>query len=218
MIILTPLIARIRSVTSHLAIIVGLTLAGKVYTYAIALGLLGLESFPILSIFPYSVLPFIVWYPFYHLGYIVTNWISLSPPRYGALTVALAAAISCLLMSIAECWAWLPIAPELASAQFKASSAAYSIAVFFVALLCLPILDRRVPRFVVFAGRNSYIIYLAHIIPLKIITKLASWVGLAAGTVQQVAIVATTTFLVCLTMAALGRKALPSQWQSYILG
>ncbi|KPF50454.1 hypothetical protein IP65_19785 [Novosphingobium sp. AAP1] len=218
MIILTPLLARIRSVAGHLGIIVGLTLAGKIYTYGTTLGFMSLGSFPKLSNFPYSVLPFIVWYPFYHLGYMIANRIDISRPRYGALAIALFAMIVFLLISIAECTAWLRINPQLAAAQFKASSSAYSIALFFVAFLLSPILSRRVPQFLVFAGRNSYIIYLAHIIPLKLITKLASWVGLATGTIQQVAIVASGTFVVCLVMAAVGRRWLPDRLQPYILG
>lgn len=218
MILLTPFIARIRSAAGHVAMIIALTFLGKIYTYATVLGLPALGSFPVLGTFPYSALPFFVWYPFYHLGYLMPNRIDLSRPRYAVLALAATTAIVALLVSIAECQFWLPINSGLASAQFKASSAVYSIAVFFVILLCLPIVGQRTPRLFAFAGRDSYFIYLAHIIPLKVITRLATMAGLSQGTVPQVAIVSTATLAACLLTAALARKWLPTRWQPYVLG
>ena len=72
MILLMPFIARIGSVRGHVAVMALLTPVGLALTY----GLSGRWEFP------WSALPFIVWYPCYHLGYLMGRFPDAAPgPR-----------------------------------------------------------------------------------------------------------------------------------------
>lgn len=213
MIILTPLIARIRSTRSHIAIIVAATLAGKFYTYFAAAGPL-----PELGRFPYSALPFIVWYPFYHLGYILAGRLNPDETRHRSLGVAAIACAIALLASIAEGVAFSSSRPELALTQLKASSMAYSLAVIAVMLLAYPALKARMPRHLSWIGQNSYIIYLAHLIPLGIVARIAVKLGLPIGTLAHILVVSVTTFGICVCGAIFARWAIPARFRRYVMG
>lgn len=163
MILLTPFIAHLQSARMHLGVIFLGTLAGLSLTYAIQFS--GFS--PKLATFPYFAIPFIVWYPFYHLGFLAAR--GQATVLKASHWVYCAAWLACIGLGLLEAW-WLVSVglPVFASSQLKASSILGSLLLLFwwrsrdddpVQLEWLADL-----------GRRSFFIYFSHLLAFGAIT------------------------------------------------
>ena len=165
-VLLTPWLANIERRRTHLLLITGLTVCGLGLTYGLRMG------FPRsgMSQFPYYCVLFLMWYPCYHAGLFAAKfeitkeaWFQQFARWSVALYVLLAAA------SIVEGQFLIDRGYPLGGSQLKASSLLASVALFLLALArrpgwLQPVLET--PS-LCFLGRESYIIYLAHLLFLQ---------------------------------------------------
>lgn len=212
--LLTPLLLSLKSLTTHWIVIISISLAGIAYTYYFQT----IEPSTRLSGFPAHALPFFVWYPFYHLG-LVAGW------RRDASRIPLRIIIGAVLLAFAagllESKYWLAtIGGSFPFSQLKVSNFLYSGALF---ALAIRLADAQTllhkGGVLTWLGRNSYAIYLIHMLFLPSILSLLkdSWPwstsGLAlvlSGAVLCLAVTSLTVFLL--------RKRLPESPARYILG
>jgi fucose 4-O-acetylase-like acetyltransferase len=167
MVLLMPLIGRIGSVRGHVAVMALLTPVGLALTY----GLAGRWAFP------WSALPFVVWYPCYHFGYLMGRFPAVAPgPRLRPALLAVALAM--VAAAIIEAILLMNYSLALAVSQKKATSLAFSLALFALLLALRGAWSPR-PGLLTFAGRNSYFIYLFHLLPLGLAARLARGGGMS---------------------------------------
>lgn len=214
MIVLTPLIARIGSVRSHLLWIVAITAAGLAYSYVV-----GPANYYLLSKFPYTALPFPVFYPFYHLGFLVARE-GMVARLSGGRTLAAAglAAVVALGLSIAEALAWLPIKLSMANAQVKASSLFYSLTIFALMLGSHRRVRFPVAGWLAWFGRNSYAIYVIHLFPVLALLDLMRQGPFPPGGPAATAVVILGGVAAVSVAILVLRKILPQRVQPILLG
>lgn len=212
MIVLTPIIARIQSIAAHVVIMVLFSAAGLVFTYYAKFG-----PYPALGTFPYAGLPFFVWYPFYHLGFVLAKNLGFNKKRQIWLAIAAAAACLTFLCNVAEGFLYFQASPDFAVSQLKVSSVAFSLTVCSLAVLGFPYLREFVPQWLAWIGCNSLVIYLAHLIPLRLIFWVAEKGGMNPGTMQLL-VVSMTTLGICLVGVYIGRSILPRKIAAYAMG
>lgn len=126
--------------------------------------------------------------------------------------------VGALLCSFAEGLEWKFLLPELAVSQTKASSIAYSISVtllIFSFYYRSHITNR---GFFSWIGSTSYFIYLFHLIPIAVATKLASSLHISSVSFEKVVFVACVAIVLSIGAAAAARFALPEKAQKWILG
>ncbi|MBW2956309.1 acyltransferase [Hafnia paralvei] len=69
-VLITPILYKIKSIKLHILLLFLISILGVLYTYISNYKLPGTR----LSQFPYSALPFFVWYPFFHLGFALSRF------------------------------------------------------------------------------------------------------------------------------------------------
>jgi surface polysaccharide O-acyltransferase-like enzyme len=214
--LLTPFIKRLNSRRKHFSIMLTMTVVGVFFTYYFP----ALHPDSPLGKFPAYALPFFVWYPFFHLGIYVSQQgvagISFGRPRtFIALAFAFAAA------GFIEGYFWILHGNYgFGTSQLKLSSILYSTSLF----LAIAALSRGKSVFnheswLAVAGRNSYAIYLIHmmlLIPLQQVA--ASYSGLVGVQPLYILISASTALIACLALALILRRLLPQRVASMVLG
>jgi fucose 4-O-acetylase-like acetyltransferase len=164
-IVLTPLLARVRSERMHLAMMIVSGTVGLAYAYVVRL------QFPdtVFGQFPGYALPFLIWCPFYQLGFYLSRY----PQRIEALirhrNPLMGAIIFFLVLSIFEGF-WLAERGfiDLGASQIKLSSFCFSIALF-LSLCARSMRSTSSTGWTALAwlGVNSYPIYLIHMLVLR---------------------------------------------------
>ncbi|WP_459667127.1 acyltransferase family protein [Novosphingobium sp. 11B] len=211
MIVLTPLICKIRSLMMHAIIIFLFTAMGRVLTYYAVLG-----PYPVGS--PFNGLPFFMWYPFYHLAFLIGSRVDLAVRRMKLLTISTIFIVVGLIASIIEGLELLPVDIGLASSQLKLTSTFFSLAVFLWSTLAFAILSKKTPKWLSWIGRNSYIIYLTHLIPLRAVASQNLKFRISVGQFANIFSVSLIVLLICLVGVAIGRRVLPKKLQPYFMG
>lgn len=211
MVILTPLLWRIRSFAAHAAIILGMTILGLSFTYGMHFG--APES--LFARFPASGLPFFVWYPFYHIGFLAgrgrweeTQWLR---KRAKALLIFW---LGLVIVSIGEgIWLSSQGLDGLAVSQTKVSSIFGSIFLFLSLLALFHKYKNAGPNAFAWLGRNSYFFYLFHLLAFDFIGRVLP----LSGIVQPFVLV-LGGILICSLACVLGRKVFQGKLQEVILG
>lgn len=208
MILLTPFIDRIRSNLLHATVMIMGFLVGIVFTYA---------RLPGWSNFPYSSLPFVVWYPFYHLGYVIAKQVDLNVRRPGLILIFSASYLFFLFVSFLEGFELLPSDQNLAISQVKLSSKLMSLSLFALAMLIFPWCKSKSLSWLAWIGQNSFFIYLVHIAVLKGVNRVINNFA-SAGSPSYIAISVLSTLIVCCVFSLIMRRVLPEKLKAIIIG
>ena len=217
MVVLTPIIDRIKSRWLHILIMITGTILGLATTYLLQVILDGSS----LSRFPFYALPFFVWYPFYHLGFVTAKW-RLAENRafqswqavfLGLWLVGLALSASEALVLVAH------DLPEFAASQIKASSILASLALFlWVASRSERGLAVKA-SWLAWLGRNSYFVYLTHLLTfVALVPILQAMPALFGIQPLYIAVLTALSLLVCAGAARLGELRLPRPLQLRLMG
>jgi len=190
---------------------VSLTILAKVFTYYAALGTDAMA-------YPYTALPFFVWYPFFHVGFVIAGRVDLSLRRVPWLAISGVAILIGLVASLAEGFFWLPIDKHLAVTQVKISSSFLSLALFFAAVFGFAFAPGGGLGGLAWIGKSSYFVYLVHIIPLHVSSRQIEAYGWAVGTPAHILAVFEFTLIACIVGIGLGRAFLPAKLRPYLMG
>lgn len=214
--LLTPFITRLNSRRKHFSIMIIMTVVGVFFTYYFP----ALHPDSPLARFPAYALPFFVWYPFFHLGIYVSQQgvagIAFDRPRTFialASTFAVAAFIEGYFWAIQGNYGF-------GTSQLKLSNILFSASLF----LAIAALSRGNSVFnheswLAVAGRNSYAIYLIHMMLLVPIQQVAtSYSGLVEVQPLYIFISASTALIACVALALILRRLLPQRVASMVLG
>jgi surface polysaccharide O-acyltransferase-like enzyme len=208
-VILTPLFARLRSEKMHFATMIVSGCLGLAYAYVVRLYLPNtmLGEFPGYAIF------FLVWSPFYQLGFYLARY----PQRVDALfrcrDILATAILVFLTLSIFEGF-WLAGRGfvGLGASQIKLSSFGFSIALF----LWLSARSTRWTSSVAWSalawlGVNSYPIYLIHMLVLRgLVALLTEYTALNLTSLAMVPVIASAALAISRIVICAGRH-LPRQ-------
>jgi peptidoglycan/LPS O-acetylase OafA/YrhL len=168
--------------------------------------------------FPYNVLIFVVWYPFYHFGFLVARSKDLQLYLSRISPALLLAAIGGFLVSsIIEAIVIQHQNVLHAASQLKATSKLTSLAMI-VLIFSVHANVHIKSGLLTWIGRNSYFIYLFHLLPITVATKVFS--DFLGSSSQLVATPAKFAFAlaVSLVSAWVARRLIPEKVQRYILG
>lgn len=210
-VLLTPLLARINKRKIHIALMALLFACGLTFTYVIRF------EFPAspLTQFPYYCILFVVWYPFYHLGLFAAKFQIAGNARLKRLSgLVFSVYVFLVAVSMAEAISLHTLENRLDSSQLKASSLLASLALFVFALAGPhKVLDRLLDRpWLCFLGRESYLIYLSHLLVLpKTALFLSSVRFFLHHQFLVVPLVVTATLAMTSLLALLCRFLLPSR-------
>jgi fucose 4-O-acetylase-like acetyltransferase len=212
MVVLTPFLAKIRSLRVHIWLMLLLTCVGGLYSYGLRIGMPDLT----LSKFPAYALAFFVWYPFYHIGFLAgrERWEkSKFLIKYKSVFVALwvlfipiAVAEGVLLSSLGF--------DSLAMSQNKISSYTGSIFLFLAALALFHRWHGASFKPLVWLGENSYFIYLVHLLAFQFLKK----VYVVPSGVSAFFILLVGGMSLCFLAGTVGRRVLPSKLHNFIMG
>ena len=217
MVILTPLIDSIETESLQIATIILTTMAGLTFTYITAVFYSGAA----IAKFPYYALPFIVWYPFYHMGFLAAKW-DLAD-RFGTRGWSIAFAVMWMAglgASFIEA-SWLVHwgLPSFAGSQVKVTSMAASLALFFLFLSLSKAASIENDGILSQLGKDSYFIYFFHLLAFSVLE--AALRGVPQIVDHQVAYVPALMLLtlgVCIIAAKIARALLPKRWSAVLLG
>lgn len=174
-ILLAPLIWKIRTIKTHIIVMISFSAIGLFATYILRTIFID-SSF---GKFPLSDIFFIYWYPFFHFGVftsmyreVVDRWV------YRAKKVIIFLVPLVFLLTLLEGFFWSYRGfISLGASQVKASSFTLSFMIF---LLLLRFQNQAVffdTRLVAWLGRGSYVIYLSHNFALVRVETLLSKSG-----------------------------------------
>lgn len=215
-VLLTPLLARIDKRRVHIVLMALLLGCGLTFTYLVRI------EFPAspLAHFPYYCILFLVWYPFYHLGLFAAKFHIAGDVRLRNVSAwVFALYLFLVAASMGEAVFLHRLGIGLDTSQLKASSLLASLALFVFALSGPhKNLNRLFDQpFLCFLGRESYVIYLCH---LLFLTAIASFLKSAPFFLRHqlldVPLTVTLTLILSAMLASLIRGILPNR--SELLG
>lgn len=210
--LLVPLIDRVKEKRVDVFVMICISFFGLLYSYITRV------RFPelIIAEFPYNVLLFFVWYPFFHLGVYARKY-GFSEKGMGYIPYALVAA---LLFSMLEAEALAGVGLySVGVSQVKLSSYLYSI-LFFVLLVMRssgPSSSRLNESILSNLGRRSYVVYLSHLLFLQYIQRGLLKISYVYN--MQIVYIALSTLLtlgLCFLLLIVIDKFLPKKAQGYI--
>lgn len=168
---ITPSLTRPKSIRTHITIICVATIVGLAFSYHIRL-----QPSGFFSTFPGNSLIFLFWYPFYHVGLLIRlrGFDTVLQTTKPALLWSLL--ILTLTFSLLEGYFWANRGHyEIGVEQIKASSFAASLVLILIAVSYAGGRSRLDGEsWLTFLGRNSYAIYLIHLLPMSL---FRAWVG-----------------------------------------
>lgn len=174
---LTPIYNRIAKLKTHVWVIIIGTMFGCLYNYHFS----ALHPDLIPSKFPFNGLLFFSWYPFYHLGYVISRYKNTTEiPALKNNKILLFALAIAVVLSIIEGFFWAHKNNySFSISQLKISSFSFSLI-----LITLIIKNKNNlacfhhPSFLSWLGSYSYCIYLTHMIFLQETQKyLKAFIG-----------------------------------------
>lgn len=157
-IMLTPLINAITSIKIHIMIICGFTIIGVGINYMSV----KIDCLKLFSQFPYSAIPFFVWYPFYHLGFVFNKY-NISCSKWSNSSILFWILSFSLTLAISEGIFWGYTGNySFAVSQLKLSSLVLSLCVCMVVYFYL---NHDINyKYLSQLGTMSYGIYLTHML------------------------------------------------------
>lgn len=213
---ITPLLARLKSIRAHIAIICAATLLGLAFSYHIRL-----QPSGFFSTFPGNSLIFLFWYPFYHVGLLIRSRSfdpilqNLNPAFLWSLLILT------LTFSVLEGYFWANRGHyEIGVEQIKFSSFAVSLVLFLIAVSYS---GRRSwidgESWLTFLGRNSYAIYLIHLLPMSLFRASVGRSGpLFEAQPAYIVAAVLVSLLSCTMFIAAVRTVLPDRMCRIVLG
>jgi fucose 4-O-acetylase-like acetyltransferase len=217
MVVLTPLIDAIKSKYVQIAALILLTAAGLTFTYIVAVRYSGST----VARFPYYALPFVVWYPFYHLGFLAAKW--QLADRIGSRKwnlIFLACWAAGIAASLIEAF-WLVDQglTAFAGSQIKATSIAASLALFLLFLSSSRSASLNHEGVVSQLGKDSFFIYFLHLLAFSgAETALGKLDYVVNHQVLYVALLVLLALGACIMAAQIARAVLPPRWRLLLLG
>lgn len=169
-VVLTPLIWKIKKVYAHIVIMTILSILGLSATYALRI-FFASRSF---SSFPYNVILFLFWYPFFHLGVFVSMfrkemdvWLNKIRKFIPGLLLLL------FLLSLVEGFFWASRGfASIGASQVKASSFLLSVVLFLAVLSFKQVFSLVNKAVIAWLGRASFLIYLSHLLVLGRVVRV----------------------------------------------
>lgn len=213
-VILTPFLASIQSLRWHCVIMLGLSAVGLIWTY-------GWQVFAPqsqLASFPFNVLPFFVWFPFYHLGFVLKRYPAplQIPMPPGTVLAALGLLLACTMVEAFLVW---PDNTLMATSQTKLSSKLLSA---FLLVLTIRSCSNQtsqpqgVATLLAQIGKASYFIYLYHMLVATRVTDMA----------RQILTLESAALIVAVPSVAIGlllcsyvlKRTLGATWAAKLFG
>lgn len=217
MIVLTPLIDAIKNKFVQVAAMILLTAAGLIFTYLVALRYSGSA----IARFPFYALPFIVWYPFYHFGFLAAKWdlaARIGSRKWSAIFLALwAAGVAASL--IEAFWLVDRGLNAFAGSQIKSTSLAASLALFLFFVSSSKSDSLHHEGLVSQLGKDSFFVYFLHLLVFSVVEAALRKVDFLVD--QQILYVILLVLLAlgaCTVVAQIARAVLPPRWRSLLLG
>lgn len=216
-ILITPLIWKLKTMKSHILIMISMFIIGMIYRYNLSI------YYPdsILAHFPYNGILFIVWYPFYHFGIFISIFkkeVKNIIKKY--LWIIFLMFVVSLMLSFIEGYIFASYGlSNFGASQVKISSLFTSF-LFFNLLLYLyfekkaKYLDN---KYLAWLGINSYIIYLSHLAILDVLVHIMKKNNYLYN-FQPLFIVLLSfcTFLIIILMIIVMKKILSPQINKYL--
>lgn len=209
---LLPLINRLPTQRAHLFFIFFASLLGIIYSYYTRIELVGSP----ISQFPYNCLLFIVWYPFFHLGFYTRRYgYSSRNNTFSALSL-LGAFIATILESkyLASIGLY-----SFGASQIKISSFMLST------LIIIAIFKkssnwksyRPIDQSLSYFGKHSYIIYLSHLLFLvPVLNTLKAYHSIYNNQVIYITLSAALTVIFCFLLIGAVKRFTPTKMHLYI--
>lgn len=215
--LLTPLITRIKSGRKHFLIMMTITAIGLFFTYYFP----ALHPESPISKFPAYALPFFVWYPFYHLGIYAAQRQAAGSSSFNGPRKFIALTFIFAIAGFIEGYFWARHGNySFGTSQLKLTNTLYSVT-FFLLILSLS-RSRTVfnhDSFLALAGRNSYAVYLVHMILLTPIQRfLGSYPAIIGLQPVYIFLSTSMTLFACIALVLLLRRLLPQRLAGMILG
>lgn len=215
--LLTSLYNTINKLVSHITIaLIGVVL-GTAYNYYFSASNPDLT----LSKFPFNGLLFVVWYPFYHLGYIVSRFESELKIKNIRLTNLSSSLLFFLVLASVEGFYWaLNGNYSFGVSQLKISSFIVST-ILFLYIICFKekTIHLHKDSHLSWLGSYSYFIYLTHLLFLPTIQKTIKPIEWLYG-FQPIFILSSSviTIAICILLIKSIKNTLPQSILSPILG
>lgn len=205
-VIITPILGKIKSNKMHIITMSSLFLLGLTYTYINAI-LFNSK----LATFPYSAIPFFVWYPFYHMGFYLAK---KSTDIYFSAKTCLILAFFMLIASLLEGKILLYfVGYAFAVSQIKITSLLFSL---FICLSAVKIKEKHNNKLLQKLGINSYGIYLYHMIFIWFLTYVLSST-ITSHPILCIPLIAFTTIILTYSFI-ISAKAILGKYATYVIG
>lgn len=213
MTILAPFLWRINSTSMHLSILILFTILGISFTYYLQIILPGSR----LSAFPVRVLPFFVWYPFFHMGFFVSYLNArdrlILPPRR---TLYVFIAIS-IVLSFSEAFLLTRLGYKtLAASQTNISSFIYSFVIFMIATKLSSetnIINRPILEFI---GSASLFVYLTHLLVFRALVYIFPVYYISLSSAAVIPALILIPISVCCACVVIIRALFRKEWQKWL--
>ena len=215
-ILITPIIINIRNDSSHLACMIIISAIGITVTYLLNLKYFNTEF----SQFPFYVLPFYAWYPFYHLGV----WVN----KKGLIERNLPLDLTIKFLLFYLLFLLLSFLEAVILSQHGLYSFALSeikVSSFFCSLfLCLSIVALYAkytdPGLISWFGKYYYSIYLMHMLFLDFSENIIkqNYIGLYNSQPLTIFLEIILVIIACSAIIALINKFLPKSLSAIIIG
>lgn len=167
-VVISVLLDYVKKIKTHLYIIISISICGISFTYSNQFSLIT----GVMSNFPFSAIIFFVWYPFFHLGYVLSRY-KINMPKMKFIILAICCS---LLSSFLEAFYFLDHKYGLATSQLKFTSIVMSI---FVCLYIYKTVNKpQHNKCLISLGTLSYGVYLSHILVMKIIVRIFNYYGI----------------------------------------
>ena len=216
-ILITPLILRIERDSHHIIVMIVLSCAGLLFNYY-----LRIFSDSAYACYPYYTLPFFVWYPFYHLGIFVRkrqqrdqrSFSSHAFTYFMFYLLFVAASIAEALFLTEQGL------PGFATSQMKATNFAASIFIFlFAVALRKPTAPSSKQSLIAFFGKNSYAIYLMHLLFFPVVEPLVrNFSGMDCSAPICIFMKTAIVISLCSLFIVVARAITPVEVQNRLLG
>ncbi len=205
LVLITPLLVKIKSTSSQILTIVISLIVSMAYTYVIKIKF----GSSVLASFPYSVLPFFIWLPFYQLGLMMGRGLNFK--FNNPLLVALY--LLFVIVSIAEGLLLQKMGYGFGNSQVKITTFLASGTLFLLAVSYQFINVKK--NLLSWMGENSYPIYLIHTIVIALASNYSifAYSKAISASLLLVMVIAGTALIVLVL-----NKLLHGNFKQKILG